>query len=609
MARHPEHLPVHNPDLEMDLNEVELDEEESQFTEQDVINVLAGYANEGETARKGGENPRDDIWRGNWDRYWGRYDHSGKAKWQSRHVMPEVPTIVDRWAAAMREAMDRTAEWFTVTDASGKPGALTVHITKTLKVLLSRCARTPDAQVVDFSSVFEDQMKLGALMACCASVTWEEDLNAPNGWPRVSTVDPREVWLDSKGRGLYRRRKYEIDKYELLNIAREANEDGDMIYDIDAIMELIAEEDKDVRDNRRDSSGIGSPETEGSGRTPITIEEWLCTIIMADGEVIAQNALVVVANHKHIIRGPEENPFDHKRDWIIFTPMISVPLSIYGRTYMEDWRDVADAFIELTNLILDGTYTSTMKAFIVNPDMLEDPTQIEEGVSPNKLFVTSEEVDGLQRFIAEIDLGTLPAEAFRVWNALKEELKEGAKLSEIALGQLAPNGRTTATEISAVAQSGSAIIRSMARTIESRLIEQLLDRVWKTALQHMDFMDIADVIGVEVAQMFNERREEFIDSGFVIQVRGISGIVDRQQRLQNLMSALGVIGQNEALAQQLFSELSPKKVVDQLFALFNIDKDDFVLDERERMVQQLTQQRNAQAQGGQPGQGPNQDLV
>ena len=118
-----------------------------------------------------------------------------------------------------------------------------------------------------------------------------------------------------------------------------------------------------------------------------------------------------------------------------------------------------------------------------------------------------------------------------------------------------------------------------------------------------------NVIGIEVAQMFNERRDEFLESSFEIRVRGISGIVDRQQRLQNLMSALSVIGQSEILAQQLFSELSPAKVVNQLFALFNIDKDELVLDQRERIVQQLTQQQQQQAQPGQQGANANQDLL
>lgn len=606
-------IAYHNPDthiVEGDEGFEELDD--SEFDVLEFLDVLRSYANDAENARTGGFNPRDTIWKANWDRYWGRYDQTGKAAWQSKHVMPESPIFVDRWAASMREALDRQAEWFTVVDSSGNPSQLTIHITKTMKVLLARCARTPDGQVVDFSSVFEDQMKLGALMACCAAVTWAEDLDTEDGWPRVDTVDPREYYADPKGRNLFRKRQYEIDKYELLHIAREADDEDEPLYDIDVILELIAEEDQKEREHRARSTGTGSSTESNTGRTPIKMEEWYGTVIMNDGTVVASDALIVVANEKHLIRGPVDNPFLHNRDWLIFTPMISVPLSVYGRTYMEDWSDVADAFVELTNLILDGTNTSTMKAFVANPELLDDPTQLAEGISPNKIFETSEDVDNLKRFIAEIDLGTLPSEAFQVWTALKTELREGAKLSEISLGQFAPKGRTTKAEINTVKQSGSTMIRSMARTVESRFIEPVLDRVWKTALQHMDFMTIAEVIGVETASMLNERREEFIDASIMFRVRGISGIVDSQTRLQNLLTALQVIGQNEALAQKLFSEISPSKLISLLFSLFNIDENDIKPTEQERLIESLTTQAQAAAGGGQvpPGAAPpNADLA
>ena len=43
--------------------------------------------------------------------------------------------------------------------------------------------------------------------------------------------------------------------------------------------------------------------------------------------------LCIVANENFLIRGPETNPFMHDRDWIVFSPAISVPLSVV------DWKD------------------------------------------------------------------------------------------------------------------------------------------------------------------------------------------------------------------------------------------------------------------------------
>lgn len=597
----PSSIPYFNVDRVLSAEETKALED---YSVEEIVQVLRNYAEEGEQGRLGGDNPRDEIWTANWDRYWGRYYNADKASWQSQHVMPEAPQYVDRWASAMREALDRTGEFFTVMDASGEVSQLNVVITRVMKVLLSRCARTADGHVCDFSTIFEDQMKLGAIMACCASVTWEDDLEAPNGWVRVNTVDPREVHFDPKGRNLYRRRVYEMDHFELLGLARDYDEEMDEeIYDIGEILGLMAEEDEKLRNYKETATGSYAGDSGNDGRKPIKMEEFLCTIVMPDGEVVASDALCILANDNWLIRGPEKNPFWHQRDWIVFCPMVSVPLSTYGRTYMEEWSDVADAFIELTNLILDGVYTSTIKAFVANPELLDDPTQLDEGISPNKIFKTSEDLADLRRFIAEIELGELPQSAYQIWTALKNELREGAKLSEIALGQMAPNSRTTATEITMSSQSGSSMIRSMARTIETRFVERILTLVWKTALQYMDFTDIQAAIGPDVATMLNERREEFLESSLTFQVRAISGIVDRQQKLQNIFQAMQVIGNNPVLAQEFFTRMSPAKFVEAMMSLFGLDMKQFEPTEQERVVQNLENQAQqiAQQQGADQG--------
>lgn len=591
-------LPNNNPDRTVDPDEGELTDADLQ----QIIQVLQSYRAEAEQARQSGPNPRDSTWEANWDRYWGRYNNAEKADWQSKHVMPEVPLMVDRWAAAMREALDGQSEFFTVVDANGETSQLHVHIAKVMKTLLARCSRTPDGHVMNFSSIFEDQMKMGAIMATCAAVTWQED-KQESGWVRVESVDPREVWYDPQGRNLYRKRQYEVDKHELLQMARESDDEDNPLYDMDQIEQLAAQVDEEQRENRRRSTGTGQEQAGNSGRKPIKIEEWLGTIILPDGRVAASDALTIVANDKFIIRGPEENPFWHERDWIVYTPMVSVPLSVYGRSYMEDWVEVADAFIELTNLMLDGVFVSAIKSFVANPELLDEPQDLLEGVAPNKVFTTSEEIDDVRRFIAQIDLGQLPGEAFQIWQALKNELQEGAKLNEISLGQLAPNSRTTATEIQQVQQSGSSMIRSMARSIEDRFLEPILTLIWKTALQHMDFTDIQSQIGEEVALMLNERRSEFADSGIQFRVRGLSGLIDRQTKLQNVLTVLQTVGQNQLLAQQLIQRISPNKLLEQIFSLFGLDMREFEPDEIEQLENQLLAQQGEQAEGqAQPAQ-------
>jgi len=371
------------------------------------------------------------------------------------------------------------------------------------------------------------------------------------------------------------------------------------------IMELRADVDEDRRNEQERSSGHGSGKETNAGRTPITIDEWLCTVLLPDGTVAAENALVVVANERYVIRGPEENPFWHKRDWMVFTPMVTVPFSIYGRTYAEDWSDPADAFVELTNLIMDAIYTTAMNAYAAQPDMLKDPSQMEGGFYPNIVFELEEGMAPAD-FMKAIDLGQLPPEAITVWRALKQEMREGAKLSEIALGQVPPKGDITATEVNQVQQSGSAMIRSMARTIEARLLEPTLTLVFQTALQHMDFTDerLAAELGPETAAMLQARKEEFRDRRIKFRVRALSGLVDRQVMLQGLLSMLQTFAQSDILMQAFLAKHDVGKLTDKLMELFGVDSLDFQLSQKERMLNQVMatlQQSEQQPQQQPPG--------
>lgn len=580
-------LPIHEPQRT-------IPDTQEGMSDEDLVKIFDGYRKEAEDGRRSGPAPRDTVWEANWDRYWGKYDNTKKAPWQSTYVMPEAPQYIDRWAAAMREALDTGGEWFGVEDETGQNGPLMPHVTKLMKVLLGRCSITPDGHQADFSSVFEDQMKMGALMQLCASVTWDESRQ----WPTVASVDPREVWVDPKLRHLYRRRRYMIDKHELRALAKEADGNGDKLYNETVIAALLTSIDEIEREKEQSSghSSGGQPTT----RQEIQIEEWLATVVDNDGDVVVSRGLTVIANDRFAIRGPEENPFWHDTDWIVSTPLIPVPFSAYGRTYMEDWADVADAFVEMTRLILDGTFTSTLKAFAATPSMLNDPSQLANGIAPNTIFQLSDEGTDIKNFLKEIDLGTLPAESFQVWQALKQELRDGAKLSEIALGQLAPKQGTTATEISTVSQSGSAMVRSMARTVESRFVEPVLTLVYQTALQHMDFTALASELGEETAMMLQARKEEFRDLKIKFRVRGISSIVDRQSQLRNMLALLQLVAQNELLFQEFVKNTSMRKTLNKLFQLFGIDMADLQLTKEEQAVEALTAQPAPVAPGAAP---------
>ncbi len=128
----------------------------------------------------------------------------------------------------------------------------------------------------------------------------------------------------------------------------------------------------------------------------------------------------------------------------------------------------------------------------------------------------------------------------------------------------------------------------MARTIESRFLEVILTLVWQTALQNMDFMSIAGEIGQETASMLTARKEDFRNSKIRFRVRGISGLIDRQTELNNLLAMLQTISQNELLMQKFMERVDMGKLLERMFKLFGVNESAFKISPLESQINALT---------------------
>lgn len=561
---------------------------EVRMTTEETVRVLEGYRTEAEDARKSGYNPRDAKWRENLDAYWNRWDFKGKAAWQSKNSLPEVPAYVDRFAAAMKEALVSSPEGFyVVRDPVDKEGDLTSAIKRVEDVWLSRSGRNASGDPLAFAAVFEEQMKLGCLAACCAVVMWKEDV--PDGRVAVESVDPRSVWLDHTYRGLYRIRRTEIDRHEIAQMAKLKDGDGKPIYELPEIERLVSFQLDEEKRRSAELSGAGS-EISAIPRNPIVLEEYYSDILSPRGTLEHERSLAVVANREFLIRKPEPNPFWHGRDWVLFAPLVPVPLSPYGRSYMEDFGSIARTLNELTNMILDAVQTSAMKAFVMVPSMLLNPGQAAEGVSPNKVFQL-EEGFRAEDFMREMELGRIDGTGMQVWQALKQELIEAAKINEIGLGQFAPKGRTSATEVTETQQNSSAIVRSVADTVENTFLNPLLDLVWKTGMQHVSANDRAlrEAAGPEMWSTIIRFRKEFAGRRMSFQAQGISRLIERSRMLRALIQILQVISANELLLAEFLKVVDLQQLVRVLFELSNLDLSRLQVSERQQLIRSVAE--------------------
>jgi hypothetical protein len=560
-----------------------------------IVQSLVGYWQEADNNRRSGLNPRDDKWSQNLDLYWNRHDFSRKAAWQAKEIMPEVPSFVDRFAAALKEALVATPTGFyDVVDPYDQENDLASAIKRMEDVWLSTIGVSQTGGHLSFPAVFEEQMKLGALMACCGVVTWRD------GRVALDAVDPRNVWLDHTGRNLYRIRRVALDLIDLQDMMGQKDSKGMPLFNPEGIMGMV----EDVRLNAQAEAEAltGTGQQVMSTRHPIVLDEYRATVIGMDGKPLARDGLFVVGNNKFLIRGPEKNPFWHDKDWLVYAPLVTAPLSVYGRSYMEDFGTLAVTFTELTNLILDAVHTSAINAYTMVPSMLMNPEQATEGISPGKVFLLGDGYDPKQ-FATKLELGTLDQGAFQVWQAIKSELTEAAGINEIGMGQFAPNSRTSATEISATQQSSSALVRSVAQTVETRFLDPVLDLIWKTGVQHarLDDQRLAAACGENLYPVIMGRRKQLLAHPTTFQARGISTMIQNSQTLQKVLALMQIIGASEPLMAAFMQVIDPGKLLSYLMRLNNIDVTKMQPSMREQMVRGLTEQVQPSAQPTQPG--------
>lgn len=543
----------------------------AKLSDAEIVTILRAYRAEGETARKTGWGERDEVWEENLDLYFNRFDFSKKAAWQSKQAMPEGSLYIDRWAAALRAALIVPGVWYSVETPIPE---LEPAFRKFLGYWLDKCGTTPTGYPTSFDRVFEDQAKLAALMSAAAAVTWEPGRPGSIGMRdrvRVDTVDPREVLLDPTYRGLYRIRRSEVDWYQLKAQAKT----NPALYNMAEIERLGAARSQEEETDREQLVGHSTRIT--SARKPITLDEYLAVVLDDEGnDIYGTRQLCVVANNDYLIRGPEENPYWHGFDWIVFSSAISVPLAVYGKTYVETWGDIARTFVKMTNLIIDAGMMASMNAFALVADALANPEDAKSGVFPNKTFILAPGANPDQ-FIREIKLGDLPSTAFNVWTALKQEMREGAATNDLDLGQAVPKGDVTATEINAVKAGGTALIQSIAASLETGCVDPILNLVFQTGLQHFreDDQALHLAMGEEYFRMFVERREEFVRLAPAFRARGISGLLERGQKLRAMLQIVQAVGSSPILQQALLQSIGFGAFVRQLVILVGLDPNDF----------------------------------
>jgi hypothetical protein len=564
----------------------------------------------------------------NWDMYYGYQDYSHKQEGQSTEFLPKMANAAENMRAMVKRALVQFGDWFSVEVPKGSPltpeqvrGLMRRFLDRVVtarnktenfatlmgKATLQGLFESLIILKVHGYSVKEQTYKVepGDMLAGIAPVMKATEEKV---WRlRIDLIPTEDYFPDPTGRNLYEIHEVERDYADVMAMAEAG------VYDKKEVEKIGADFTRDATPYRRLARHRGQNETTPPKlRRRVRLSEFWGTLLDRDGEVIAENILMTVANEKYIIRQPEPNPLWHKESPIVRGTLISIPHAVWGKALYDHTAQLNIALNELFNLILDGGISSVWGVREVRTDYLQDPRQISNGIQQGSTLLLNADVPADGKAVQITATGKVPPDALAVLNLASREHDASAMTNDTRMGFL-PQRQVKATEINAADQSHSMLLDSFAGDIEAEVIEPVLRKAWLTILQYADDLDkaeVIDVLGVPTAftlsRMSEGERFAMFAKGMKFKVHGLSSTLARARDFQKLMAYMQAVQQNPMLMESFMRKMDADKANEALMRMLNINPENFELTEEQqaqvadRMKRMAALQQIAPSGGGSP---------
>ena len=534
---------------------------------------------------------RVEIRRRCWALYNNEYDWSDKAWWQHKAPIPKVRTAVDKAVALFRKTLLRMNPFYGIQSES-KMGRTKGRFTMLLTDYHFDQSAVVDAMV--------DAFKVGLItsesilkiwwMRCrdfkpAMSVKQETELTYEFGVPTgQSTREVREAYLDPYMKGKLgiapvnpdnfwiipgTRRLMCIERDQAtLNEVESLAEEG--VYDKDAVSRL--------REKLTSASTIqeevtppitkeGHPDS-NTYLKQVDLWHFWGDIYDVQGRLAKCDASFTLANKDILIRKARENPFFHKDPPYILGTPYKVPFSTYHRGMIEDVAELAVAITEMANLIADGALYDALKAFSVDVDQLDDPSEARQGLYPGKLFLrkSGNAQTPNEQLVQTVETGKVPQEAMNMIGLFEKYYQEGSYINEWVAGQ-GGKGERTLGEVNIKTQAALEGLDESARNLETTLIEPTLDMAARVIYQfHDDYMlprlmDNYPNVAIMLQGMQPAERYAVMVGDFSFKMRGLSMMIERQQRIGELKEILQLLSYLPGFVERLNPDATLEEVL------------------------------------------------
>jgi hypothetical protein len=525
-----------------------------------------------DTARR----PRYNVWLNCWDIYNGEYDWTGKQWWQSKANIPKVRSSVDRATAIFRKSLLRLRRFYQIAGDT-KQGKLKGQFTSALLDFW-----------LDQDNVLEElvvAMKVGLITSTSVMKVWwqqvrEEELGLvtkkrtktkfgvdveeeeyqdydfkvkTRGKFAARAVDPFNFWVVPKTNRFCCIERTYATYDEICSLAEQG------IYDEDKL---------DAIKNISNSSGTfyKGQEARRAGELVTSNTDYIKELELyhywgdiynKDGRIVMPNSRFTLVNKEILISKARPNPFFHKKPPYVMGSPYLVPFSTYNRGLVEDVYEIAKSITELSNLIFDGAMYDALKAFAIDIDGLDNPAEADNGIYPGKVFIKKgTQMPPNSKLIETLDVGKVPQEANAALSMFKSYYQEGTFINEWVEGQ-GGKGERTLGEVNIKTQSAMEGLDEAARNIEISLFEPFLDMAARTIYQfHKDYTipRVADDFP-QLSELLDglQPKERYVVmmGEFSFKARGLSVLIDQQQRIGEITNFIQTLSMLPGLLQRL----------------------------------------------------------
>lgn len=624
-----------------------LTEKKEVQPQDEILQISLSYWNEAKDLKE----PIKKTWDAMWQLYNNVYDFSEKSPWQSKTIIPKLPSAVKGASALLKRSLIRAKIFFTLVITKMEWEIYKPALIKNLFAQLRKCKfvsnfiESLNAGLLSSLMIFkvywepaysEDEMTgtiqpaeginlekkpsatQNVLQQVLGSMGIEQKKKLEEGRLRVDPIDPYDFFIGPRKQ--YCIHRYKIELYKLKELAEiKANK-----YETEIVDQLEAGISTELADYEKLKREGKNPQPLSAVKT-VTVKEFWGNVVDAKGELVKRNCTWSIVNDSYVLRKPIANEFLHGLWPFVYGPLVRKPFSDYHKGFFEDGYSLAKSLTDTYNITADTNAFASLNAFEIDVDQIHDPEQLKTGIYPGKVLVKSSGGIANLPLVREIGLGKFNPQNLRLYQEADREWQNSNGLTEFLMGKPASRGRPTATEVTEKGQQAASQIEDLALDVEDYIFVPLLEMIIAVLIQYQrDFSDLRllkfneeNIKFMEALAFMSdkEKRKLFKDKVFQFDARGMSDVINKSGNYQKVQAFLGLVKDIPAIAEQLKLDYFVKLLIEGM----DWDPDDVKKTPEEMQAQrqaqqqaqmqaQQQQQQAAQAQAQQQAQQTQQQL-